>query len=167
MILGAAGNFGSKIAKGLAKVNIPLILIGRQIKNLQDLKSHIRQQYPTALLQVVAFDIKKEISQQLSLLKPLIVINTCGPFQSADYAVALACIHLGIHYIDLADSRRFVNGIDDALNKLAKENNCFIVSGASTVPCLSSAVLEYYKKEFVSIDSLVYGITPGQKTERG
>ena len=42
-----------------------------------------------------------------------------------------------------------------------------VISGASTVPGLSSAVLAHYKDHFKQIDSLVYGITPGQKTERG
>lgn len=167
MILGATGNFGSKIAKSLAKANIPLIIGGRQVKKLQQLKEAIQQRCPALSLHAVAFDIKTEFSQQLKILKPLVVINTCGPFQSADYSIATECIHLGIHYIDLADGRDFVNGIHSALNSLAMQKHCLVVSGASTVPCLSSAVLEHYKKDFHSIDTLVFGISPGQKTERG
>ena len=167
MVLGATGNFGSKIARGLAKANIPLIITGRQEKNLLALKYDIQRQYPALSLQVIVFDIKNEISDQLIILKPFVVINTCGPFQSADYSIASECIKHGIHYIDLADSRNFVNGFCDKLDSLAKKNNSFAVTGASTVPCLSSAVLENYKNEFNSMESLVFGITPGQRTERG
>jgi hypothetical protein len=42
-----------------------------------------------------------------------------------------------------------------------------VVSGASTVPGLSSAVLDHYKKDFATMDSLIYGISPGQKAPRG
>lgn len=163
LILGASGNFGSKIAKSLAKYNFPLVLAGRRKENLIELKNQISSQ---SEIDIAAFDIYTEIHNQLTFIKPFIVINTCGPFQSADYSVAESCIRLGIHYIDLADGRDFVRDIR-TLNAKAKEHNCFIVSGASTVPCLSSAVIEHYKNQFSSIDSLLYGITPGQKTERG
>ncbi len=42
-----------------------------------------------------------------------------------------------------------------------------VVSGASTVPGLSSAVLEHFRSEFAEIDSLKFGISPGQQAERG
>lgn len=167
LILGASGNFGSKIAKGLANSNIPIIIAGRKEQALIDLKNKIQQLNANASIEIVTFDIKKELLQQLAILKPSVVINTCGPFQSADYSVASCCIGLGVHYIDLADGREFVTGIHDALDNAAKENNCLVISGASTVPCLSSAVLEYYKNEFASIESLIFGIAPGQKTDRG
>ncbi|HGC5669049.1 TPA: saccharopine dehydrogenase NADP-binding domain-containing protein [Legionella pneumophila] len=167
LILGASGNFGSKIAKGLAKNNIPIIIAGRQIQLLISLKNEIHQSNPNVFVEIACFDIQKELIQQLVNLKTYAVINTCGPFQSADYSIALNCINAGIHYIDLADDRDFVNGIHNALDQLAKENNCLVVSGASTVPCLSSAVLKHYKNQFSSMDSLIFGISPGQKTERG
>ena len=167
LILGASGNFGSKIAKELANSNIPIIISGRQEKTLIALKNEIYQLNSHSSTEIVTFDIKKEFLQKLAILKPSVVINTCGPFQLADYSVASCCVDLKIHYIDLADGRDFVNGIHDALDNAAKENNCLVISGASTVPCLSSAVLEHYQHEFSCIDSLIFGITPGQKMERG
>ena len=44
MVLGATENFGSKIARGLAKANIPLIITGRQEKNLTSIRL-----YPTTI----------------------------------------------------------------------------------------------------------------------
>jgi hypothetical protein len=167
LILGASGNFGSKIAKGLAKSNISIIISGRREQALVAVKNEIHQLHPNSAIKMVSFDVKKELLHQLSILKPAVVINTCGPFQTADYFIASCCIDLNIHYIDLSDGRDFVNGIHHALNNKAKHNHCLVVSGASTVPSLSSAVLEHYKQEFVSIDTLIFGITPGQKTDRG
>src|SRR5579864_5984352 len=108
LILGASGNFGSKIAKGLAKSNIPIIIAARQEQPLVLLKNEIHKLNPDSSTDIVTFDVKKEISQQLAILKPSVVINTCGPFQSADYSIASCCIDLNIHYIDLADGRDFV-----------------------------------------------------------
>jgi hypothetical protein len=94
------------------------------------------------------------------------VIHTAGPFQTSDYAVAQTCIEHKIHYIDLADSRGYVTGIT-TLNKQALDQDTLVVSGASTVPGLSSAVLQRYKSYFSEIDALIYGISPGQKAPRG
>ena len=167
LILGASGNFGSKIAKRLAKDNLPIIVAGRQEKLLVDLKNEIIKFNPQCAISIAIFDIQKEIVHELTRLKPFIVINTCGPFQTADYSIASACIEQGIHYIDLADGREFVNHFHSALDKKAKEHHCLAITGASTVPCLSSAVLNHFKNEFSLIESLIYGITPGQKTDRG
>jgi len=95
-----------------------------------------------------------------------VVINTCGPFQLCDYSVAETCIKFKVHYVDLSDGREFVTGIS-SLNTKAKEAGILVVSGASTVPGLSSAVLEKYQDEFSEIESLKYGISPGQKANRG
>jgi len=80
--------------------------------------------------------------------------------------VARACIDAGSHYIDLADGRAFVTGIT-ALDAAARERNVLIVSGASTVPALSAAVVDRYRDRFDSIATIAIGITPGNRTPRG
>lgn len=94
------------------------------------------------------------------------VINPVGPYQTADFTTAINCILLGVNYIDLADAREYVNDFA-MLAQEAIKKDCIAITGASTLPCLSSAVLNHYKDEFKTIDSLVYGITLGQKNERG
>lgn len=166
LILGASGNFGSKIAKKLASTSIPLILAGRQEEILLRLQNEIKNTYPNSAIEIVAFDVNKELDKQLTTHKPFVVINTCGPFQTADYSIPLSCAHLGVHYVDIADGRNFVTDIT-TLNDIAQKNNACIVSGASTVPGLSSAVISHFKNEFSKITAIQYGISPGQKTERG
>lgn len=149
-ILGATGIFGHLITQSLMHENIPVVPCGRN-------KSNTR---------VVSFDIHTELEKNLNIINPAIVINTCGPFQGQSYSVAKTCINLGIHYIDLADGRDYVSNFSE-LDKLAKEKHVLAVTGASTVPGLSSAVIEQFKSEFKSIESLDYGITPGAKSPRG
>lgn len=162
LILGGYGNFGKRIALALAKKNISIVVAGRNKEKSEALAATL----PTRHAEAVAFDITKELSFQLKELRPDVVVNASGPFQTSNYDAARACIEHGVHYIDLADGRDFVNGII-TLDAGARQHNVAVISGASTVPGLSSAVVEHYKAEFSDIESLVFGISPGQKAERG
>jgi hypothetical protein len=80
--------------------------------------------------------------------------------------LAEACIGLGIHYLDLADGREFVQGVH-ALNAAAVEHGVLVVSGASTLPALSSAVIENLASAFSEIEEIDIGIAPGYSGPRG
>lgn len=166
LILGGYGNFGSRIALGLVKANVAIIIAGRNQFKAATLQQELKLLYPRAKIETAVIDVNDALEKQLKILKPKVVINVAGPFQNCDYRVALACIGQKIHYLDLADGRDFVNGIT-SLNSQAIENNVLVISGASTVPGLSSAVLQHYKSKFSEIESLIYGISPGQQTLLG
>lgn len=162
LILGGYGNFGKRIAERLTYHGLPVIIAGRNLEKAQAFARTL----PAGLARPVALDAQKDLKPALATLKPKVVINTCGPFQNADYHVAQSCIEASIHYVDLADGRRFVTEIT-GLDDKAKANDTLIISGASTVPGLSSAVLRKYAPDFSEIDTLSFGISPGQKAERG
>jgi len=164
LIIGGYGNFGSVITKTLAaKHNIRVIIAGRSIEKAKKFASDIEAANE---IEAVAVDIDKDFAEALSSLKPHIVIHTSGPFQSQGYEVAKACIDQGAHYIDLSDGRDFVEGIVE-LNDRAKEHDVLVISGASSVPCLTAALVDHYRDDFESLDALDYGITTAQKTARG
>lgn len=167
VILGAAGNFGRKIAELLLEKNISLVLAGRHAAALKKLHNMLAQKNPNASLEISCFDVTKDLIHELQALKPLVVINTCGPFQAADYSIPLNCIKQNVNYIDLADGRAYVTGFASALDQIAKQHHCLAITGASTVPCLSAAVLDFYQSKFSSFELVKYGISPGQKTTRG
>ncbi len=107
-----------------------------------------------------------DLSARIRALRADAVIHTGGPFQQQGYHVARACIDAGAHYVDLADGRAFVPGID-ALDAAARERGVLVVSGASTLPALSSAVVDEYRDHFARLDSIDISIAPGQRTPRG
>ena len=162
LILGGYGNFGKRIARALTGDGIPVIIAGRSAAKAAELQ----RQLPQSLVSVAVFDATVDLGDYLRRDKPCVVVNTCGPFQSADYTIAETCIRHGVHYIDLADGRNFVTGIS-RLNKSALAQGISVISGASTVPGLSSAVVARYRPEFTVIDEMRYGISPGQQAERG
>ncbi len=161
LILGGYGNFGKRIAEALVNAGVPVVIAGRNRMKAEALAASLGE-----LAQVAVFDANAELDAQLETLKPKVLVNTCGPFQDADYRIAKSCIRHGVHYIDLADGRDFVTSIT-ALDAQARAAGVSVISGASTVPCLSSAVLEHFKSEFSEIDEMIFGISPGQKAERG
>lgn len=166
LILGGYGNFGWRISKALVKANIAIIICGRSEKKAKELADSLLEKYPDARVEVSCFDVNKDLKKELEQQQPIAVVNTCGPFQDSDYQVAQNCIEAKMHYIDLSDGRDFVNNIT-VLDKSAKDNDVLVVSGASTVPGLSCAVIEEYKNEFSEIESLIFGIAPGQRAPRG
>ena len=162
LLLGGYGNFGKRIAAALTQSGIPVIIAGRDRAKADAQVAAL----PPALASSAVFDITQHLGPMLDQLRPKVLINTCGPFQNNNYEVALCCISHGVHYIDIADGRDFVVNITD-LSQQARQHDVAVISGASTVPGLSSAVIEHYQIEFSRITSLQFGISPGQLAERG
>ena len=167
VVLGGYGNFGKRIVESLASVDeITIYVAGRNqdkaIACINKLKAN-----SVAILEPLAVDIfAADFEKRLKTLSPFLVIHTSGPFQGQDYRVPKACIEAGSHYIDLADDRRFVCDIA-GLHTSAKEKGVFAISGASSVPGLSSTVIEHYQEQFKSLTSIDLAIAPGNKAERG
>ncbi len=100
-----------------------------------------------------------------SLLRKLgvnVVIHTAGPFQGQKYQVAAACIQARAHYLDLADGREFVTGISK-LDTAARGAGVCVFSGVSSLPALSSAVVDQHVSHFKRLDSIAIGISSGGK----
>ncbi len=160
LILGGYGNFGKRIATALNRLGVPVILAGRNLANAEALAASL----PLARAAVV--DIHRDLDACLSREKPSVVVHTSGPFQGADYAVARACIRAGCSYVDLADGRDFVREFT-TLDAEARAAGVTAISGASTVPGLSSAVIAHFRPHFARLDRVDFGISPGQRAERG
>ena len=158
LILGAFGSFGRRITDALARTtDLTIIAAGRRVPDAPGGSDRI---YPLDV------DATALGADQLQALNPRIVIDTVGPFQARDRRLAQICIGLGIHYLDLADGREFVADVG-VLNASAIQHDVLIVSGASTVPALSSAVIEHLAEDFSIIEEIEIGIAPGYLGPRG
>ena len=167
LLLGGYGNFGKRIVENLAGIeDITIFIAGRNLSKSSALVESLKES-ASAILKPLVIDIfANGFKEQLAAISPFLVIHTSGPFQGQDYRVPKACLECGSHYIDLADDRRFVCDIAK-LDSQAKEKGVLIVSGASSVPGLSSAVVDSYQNQFSAIESIALAIAPGNKAERG
>lgn len=164
LIIGGYGNFGSFIARMLAREeNIQLILAGRNKAKAEEAARELEAKNAP---EAVTIDIDHGFSDSLAEINPNIVIHTSGPYQDQSYHVAEACIQQGCHYVDLADARAFVAGITE-LDAQAKEKGVLICSGASSVPCLTASIIDRYKSDFHALEKVEYAIATAQLTNRG
>jgi hypothetical protein len=161
LVLGGYGHFGGRIGKALAR-DVTVIVAGRDAHQAANFARALGGQYEGVALDHTAANL----SQRLRELRVNAVVHTCGPFQGQDYHVAQACIAAGAHYLDLADGRDFVAGIV-ALDAAARDRNVLVVSGASTLPALSSAVIDEHLGYFATLDAIDISIAPGQRAPRG
>jgi saccharopine dehydrogenase-like NADP-dependent oxidoreductase len=169
LVLGGYGFFGSRICAALIRAPSIRLLIGG--------RSGARAVAAARVLglgadQGVALDAGDVgLAARLRALGVNTLIHTAGPFQNQGYAVAHAAIEAGCNYVDLADGRDFVAGIG-VLDGAARARPVTVVSGASSVPALSCAVLDRYRERFQRVSAIRIGISsgarvPGLATVRG
>jgi saccharopine dehydrogenase-like NADP-dependent oxidoreductase len=160
MVMGGYGFFGSRICATLAQDPSVRLLIGGRDRARGEQFARKMSLSPEQVVRVDARDV--DLARRLSQMGVNTLINTAGPFQGQNYSVARAAIEAGCHYIDLADGRQFVAGID-CLDASAKERGVTVVSGASSVPGLSSAVVDRYLPRFRELRCIRLGISSGAR----
>jgi hypothetical protein len=159
IVVGGAGNFGARIVRALrADPSIELLVAGRRMVSVPG-----AEDVPGVVVDIGAADF----AQQLGQLSPGLVVHCVGPFQGQGYRVANAALAAGAHYLDLADGRQFIAAFAAAMNDQAVRVGRVAISGASTLPALSSAVVEELRVGLASLDSIEVIIAPGQRAPRG
>lgn len=159
IVLGGAGNFGARIVRALrGDPTIDLLVAGRRLIAVSG-----AEDVPCAVVDIGA----PEFAQQLRALSPELVIHCVGPFQGQDYGVATAALAAGAHYLDLADGRQFIVEFAAQTKDHAVRAGRVAISGASTLPALSSAVVEELRVGLSSVESIEVIIAPGQRAPRG
>lgn len=167
LILGGYGFFGGRLARLLAdEARLTLVIAGRSQGKARAFCAGLGG---GAAAEPAMFDRAGPVEAQLGALGPDLVIDATGPFQNygADpYDLVRAAIALGIDYMDLADDAAFVTGIA-ALDAAAREGSVFALSGVSTAPVLTAAVVRRLAKGMARIDTIAGGIAPSPRVALG
>ena len=166
VIVGGYGAFGAHAVERLAaEPNIHIVVAGRSRERAQACAEALRRT-ARANVSSATLDATRASSEEISALGANILINASGPFQDQRYELARACIEAGCHYIDLADARAFVTGIAE-LDAAARSANVCVISGASSVPGLSSVVVKDLARQFSRLEDIAIGISPGNSFDPG
>jgi saccharopine dehydrogenase-like NADP-dependent oxidoreductase len=159
VVLGGTGNFGARIVRALHREpGIEVVAASRSGAAVVGAVG----------VRTVALDVfAPELQAKLVELAPTLVVHTVGPFQGQDYRVAQAALAAGAHYLDLADGREFVCAFAGSNHARALAARRLAISGASTLPALSVAVIEALREGLRSIEQIEIAIAPGQLAVRG
>jgi len=160
LILGGYGTFGGRLAQLLADEDrLTQVVAGRSLAKAQ---AFCAGQRAAGAMTPAAFDRDGDVERQLRELAPDIVVDATGPFQSygADpYRVVRAALACGIRYLDLADGSDFVEGIAQ-FDAQARSRGIFVLSGVSSFPVLTAAVVRMLAHDMTRIDAVTGGIAP-------
>jgi len=167
LVVGAGGVFGSRLARLLARRGgYRLSLGGRSESRVLPLQRELRAAHPDGEFAYVHIDREQASAERLREIGCSIVVDCSGPFQLSGTRLVEAAIGARVHYLDLADSRAFVAGIG-RFDSPARAVGIAVISGASSTPALSHAVLDSLTSAWLTIDSVDVAIVPGNRTPKG
>ncbi len=160
LIFGGYGGFGGRLLQLLATRGHHVLAAGRNLEKARQFCQTIQNAEP------VQADRSGNIETTLAQHEPDIVIDAAGPFQDSSYQLVEQCIAAAVPYLDLADSREFVCGID-RLNNIATNAGVPVISGASSVPALSGAAIRHLASEPFRIEAIEIAISASNKAAAG
>lgn len=167
LVLGGSGVFGRRLAALLAREpGFEVLLASRSRERAEARCAAIRRQTPGARVEPMALVLPGGLRTALDGAAPDLVIDASGPFQGRDLAVPETCIRRGVHYLDLADARDFVRRFA-ALDESAKAAGVVALTGVSSIPALSSAVVAALAKDLARVEAIEIAILSAQRQDRG
>ncbi len=161
VILGGYGVFGSRLAELLVRDGHEVVVTGRDASKIARLAQRLNCQH-------LALDHRKDPLALFSLA-PEVVVDAAGPFHSYvddPYKIPHLCLAHGADYLDLSDDAEFTQGIAQ-LDDLARRLHRKILSGASSVPGVSSAIVADLCRGMDEVTLIDSAIVPGNRAPRG
>jgi len=160
LIVGGYGTFGGRLVDLLSDdARLVLIVAGRSSHRAIEFCSKRTVQ---ARLVPTAFDRDGDVDEQLRKWAPHVLVDASGPFQSYGarrYELMEACIAQRVQYLDLADGAEFVDGVS-AFDAAARAAGVAVLSGVSSFPVLTAAVVRHLSVGMTRVVSIRAGIAP-------
>jgi hypothetical protein len=164
LVVGGTGVFGSRLVRGLITTSRFDVAVGtRDIARARPLLDEVK-----AGSRATAFNVDRTTvtAEELRASDAFAVVDAAGPFQGPDYRLLKAAIAARLHYVDLADARDFVAGFT-RFDPAAREAGVTALTGASSTPALSNAVLDRLTMGWREVDTVEIAISPGNRAPRG
>lgn len=161
LIVGGYGIFGGRLVELLeTDVRLTLLVAGRSLASAR--KYCEGRLNAAAKLVPTFFDRTSDDATQLAALHATVVVDASGPFQAYGrngYRLIEKCIECGVNYLDLADGSDFVAGIVK-FDAAARAAGVYVLSGVSSFPVLTAAVVRQLSVGMQTIESIRGGIAP-------
>ncbi|WP_136621792.1 MULTISPECIES: SDR family oxidoreductase [Mesorhizobium] len=161
LIVGGYGIFGGRVIQLLEnEPRLTVIVAGRSLAKAETWCES--RGAVAARLMPAVFDRDGDLAAQLASLRPDTLVDASGPFQAygeGRYRLIEACIDQGVNYLDLADGSDFVAGVP-VFDAAARRAGLFVLSGVSSFPVLTAAVVRRLSSDMVRVDTIRGGIAP-------
>ncbi len=161
LIVGGYGTFGGRVVELLEHdPRLTLLVAGRSMEKAR--AYCVQRPASGAKLEPAHFDCDGDLAAQIRILKPDLLLDASGPFQAygADaYRLVQAAIDARVHYLDLADGADFVAGVA-AFDARARDAGVYVLSGVSSFPVLTAAVVRRLSQGLARLDEVAGGIAP-------
>lgn len=160
IVLGGYGAVGSRICAAIARIPfVECVIAGRHPKRARRLAKSISAS-------TLRIDVANGEQVVRELEGAFLVINVAAPFQQQSLTVARYCAGSGVHYIDLADDRSYVNDVL-GLNALARRSGSLLVTGASSMPAMAAVLVDSLTDYFDKINEIRTFTVGGNKVPFG
>lgn len=160
LVIGGYGGFGARLTRRLIADGHHVLVAGRSAAKGAAFCQGLANAEP------VVADRTRGIGLVMARERPDLVIDAAGPFQTGGHVVPEACIAMRIPYLDLADARAFVAGID-VLDGQARAAGVAVIAGASSVPALSGAVVRMLAAGLGRVGQVEITITASNRASAG
>jgi hypothetical protein len=161
LIVGGYGTFGGRLVELLEDdARLTLLIAGRSLEQARIYCAQ-RSSAAAALVPTV-FDRIHSAAKVLADLQPRFVVDASGPFQAygdQGYGLMERCIECGVNYLDLADGSDFVSGVA-RFDGAARAAGVSVLSGVSSFPVLTAAVVRHLSSDVARVISIRGGIAP-------
>lgn len=166
LVIGGCGVFGQRLVAGLLRNGFDVVIAGRDLDRARQAAARWRASFESAQISAIRLNTETLTPGDLEASGAVIVADAAGPFQQAEPRTARAAIAAGLHYVDLADARDFVCAFPK-LDESARTAGVVAVSGCSSTPALSNAVLDHLTRGWTERVDVEAAISPGARASRG
>ncbi len=162
LIFGGYGVFGARLAADLLQcTDARVVLAGRNFSRARTLCDRLG---PRTI--PLACDMRDAGAVEQAVGNAAVVIVAAGPFQSLPLTALEAAIHHRVHYIDLADSRFYLQQVE-ARRKNIEAADITVLSALSTVSGISAVFAGWGAHELGGAEQVHIALSPGNHNPRG
>lgn len=167
LVIGGTGYFGRLLVKELLEYTSGDILIaGRDQRRLLATCRSFEPAFSSRLT-TKELDLTQEETVATALANVQVAICAAGPFQALPTTLVKICLDRRVHYIDLADDRRFVKNVHALVHERHNDPDLpAACTGWSAVPALSGVLARIAADGMDQIEEIYIQIAPGNRVPR-
>jgi len=134
VVFGGYGTFGGQVSRALSQAGLKVTIAGRHAARARSFADRLGEGHA-----VVRADVNDPPECAIAVSRARVVVNCTGPFSSANFALPIACLEGGAHYLDIAEDRGWCARLR-SLDSRFRERGLTAAFGCSSVPGISGAL---------------------------